>query len=759
MGASLSSFGQLDTRIGDWKVYLSHNQAVQSVERKGTVFTITGGGMFAYTPESGTTETFSTIEGMSNINATTIHYAPENDLLFIGYEDGMIDYYTANNTFDYITDIRRNEFFTQKRINSFASNDKQLFVGTNFGLVVYTLDDLLPAFTITQIADNSSQTPVVSVAEYNRRIWVVLENEQLYSAPTDFPNLTDPSIWRAEIGVDDLPDSVAVRQVAATPTALYVTADTLVYRRFNHIWRVFHEAPQDRYVSMYSRGNQLGFAVRGETVTLTEGVQGHFRTYIESTANSALPVDDAIYIAGEFQGLIRVIPGTGRDTLSPIGPTNNNAIRVAAGNGEVYIAPRGYDESLVTVADAAGIYYFSQNTGWKILNQFNGTLPSDRSNASFARAYYDESSNTAYIGSWGRGMVSLKNGELLNAYDCANSGLSFIYNTACDNTIPDNTRVSGMDKDNNGNLWVSMAFAQSPVAMLSSSGTWFDFPSSQFAGGLHLVDLITDDWGTKWMINRKSGLVVYNHNNTPSDLSDDISFTLTSGLNQGDLPSNNVFSIAKDKDGFVWVGTDLGAVVFYDVFSISQGNRVDAICPVLNQRCLLKDEIINAIAVDGGNRKWMATNNGVYLIGADGDESITHFTEENSPLLSNGVQDVAVDNSTGEVFFATDRGLISWRGESTEGKTNCDDVYVFPNPVFTDYDGLITIDGTPAESVVKITTVSGRLVRELRSEGGRTTWDGLDAYGNKVKSGVYLAFIANRNGENPCIGKFAIVSR
>ncbi|MEO0473920.1 MAG: Por secretion system protein, partial [Bacteroidota bacterium] len=117
------------------------------------------------------------------------------------------------------------------------------------------------------------------------------------------------------------------------------------------------------------------------------------------------------------------------------------------------------------------------------------------------------------------------------------------------------------------------------------------------------------------------------------------------------------------------------------------------------------------------------------------------------------------DQTTGEVFFGTTAGIISYQGDATIGASNCEDVLVFPNPVFTDFDGLINIRGTAAESTVKITTVSGLLVREVESQGGTATWDGRDVYGNKVRSGVYLALIANKNGENACIGKFSVIAR
>ncbi|MEO1450387.1 MAG: transcriptional regulator, partial [Bacteroidota bacterium] len=198
-------------------------------------------------------------------------------------------------------------------------------------------------------------------------------------------------------------------------------------------------------------------------------------------------------------------------------------------------------------------------------------------------------------------------------------------------------------------------------------------------------------------------------------------------------------------------------VVYYDPASIALGSIVDASTPVFDQTGLLSNNVVRSIAVDGGNRKWIGTENGVFLVAENGDDVIHHFTKENSPLLSNRVNDVAIDQSTGEVFIATDKGLISYQGDATLGDRDCNDVLVYPNPVRPDYEGTITIRGAARGSAVKITTVSGMLVRELESQGSTATWDGLDTFGNPVRSGIYLALIADRNGEKACIGKFSVI--
>jgi len=150
-----------------------------------------------------------------------------------------------------------------------------------------------------------------------------------------------------------------------------------------------------------------------------------------------------------------------------------------------------------------------------------------------------------------------------------------------------------------------------------------------------------------------------------------------------------VYSIAEDREGNIWVGTNKGPVVYYDPSVIFDNEEFNGYQPEIPRNdgtqfvdLLLSTEKINAIAVDGANRKWFATEkSGVFLVSDDGKKEIHHFTEENSPLFSNNVQTLAVNDKTGEVYFGTDKGIVSYRGEATEGGDDFENVYVFPNPV------------------------------------------------------------------------------
>ena len=219
-------------------------------------------------------------------------------------------------------------------------------------------------------------------------------------------------------------------------------------------------------------------------------------------------------------------------------------------------------------------------------------------------------------------------------------------------------------------------------------------------------------------------------------------------------------SFAEDLEGEIWVGTDNGVSVFYDSNSIFQGANASQVIVTLGEynSYLLEGQQINDIEIDGANRKWFATNNsGVVVTSANGIEEIHHFTSENTPLFSNKVLDIEMNDVTGEVFFATEKGLISLRSESTQGNADFSDVLVFPNPVQPDYTGPITIKGLITDAVVKITDISGNLIYETVALGGQAVWDGKSFDGQKAHTGVYLVFCSDQEGTISHVTKLLFV--
>jgi hypothetical protein len=259
------------------------------------------------------------------------------------------------------------------------------------------------------------------------------------------------------------------------------------------------------------------------------------------------------------------------------------------------------------------------------------------------------------------------------------------------------------------------------------------------------------------------GILVYDHRGTISDHSDDRIAHLNINPGSGALPSNEVVSMAEDKDGSIWVGTDKGVVVFYNPANIFTSESFDAQSILINQdghtQKLLETETVTAISIDGANRKWFGTqNSGVYLMSGDGTKELEHFSIDNSPLLSNTILALEVNPVTGEVFIATEKGLISYKGTSTIGETKCEDTYAYPNPVKPGYSGYIAVRGLVTDAHVRITDIAGNMVFETKAIGGQAIWDGKNFNGERVHSGVYIVFAANEDASETCVTKILFVN-
>jgi hypothetical protein len=252
------------------------------------------------------------------------------------------------------------------------------------------------------------------------------------------------------------------------------------------------------------------------------------------------------------------------------------------------------------------------------------------------------------------------------------------------------------------------------------------------------------------------GLLVFNEAKTFNGLPQYKQYA--SGVGFGNLPSTNVNAIAKDTNGAIWIGTNKGISIVSSPSSVFSSVNSDAKQPIVDGFPLLFDQIVTAIDVDGGNRKWVGTSNGLYLLSADGLRVIYNFTTANCPLPSNTVSEVNINHQTGEVFIITDKGMISFREAATQGFNEeiSTPMQVFPNPVSVNYTGQIGFLGLATNAAVKITDISGQLVYQTQANGGAASWNGRNYNGQKVTAGVYIIFSSTQDGNFGLAGKLFV---
>jgi hypothetical protein len=475
--------------------------------------------------------------------------------------------------------------------------------------------------------------------------------------------------------------------------------------------------------------------------------------------------DGIIWVADNSQGLIKISPSEPLRFIYPDGPASDLISATDVVNGHLWVTHATRSQSWQnTYTPCAFSEYASAD--WRT---FNGrTMPGtviETGNLfdNMSLAIDPSDPQHVFIGSKGNGLLEMRNGIPINTYRENNSTLQVGIGN------PTQCQVVGMDFDENRNLWALNSLAAEPVNMLTPTGYWKSFRIPGIFGAPLLGDLTIDSYGQKWInilgnnAPLGSGLMVFNDNGTLDVTSDDRSRFYSTGIGKGNLPSVDIRAITEDLEGELWIGTGRGIAVIYSPSVATTSSNFDAQQILIKQdginQYLLESEVVTAIAVDGANRKWIGTEaGGLFLMSPDGTEQILNFNELNSPILSNYIISLAIDQNSGEIYVGTNRGLVSYKGDAIKGEGPCGNVIVYPNPVREGYNGPIAISGLVANGSFKITDISGSIVFEGRANGTQAVWNGSDFSGRRVQTGVYLVFSTDDTGENACTTKILFIN-
>jgi hypothetical protein len=398
--------------------------------------------------------------------------------------------------------------------------------------------------------------------------------------------------------------------------------------------------------------------------------------------------DNVIWVGDEYEGLTKVTNIWSSEHFILNGPDFPDAYSLASGQSDVWAVPGGRTSSFEPLYRQVRFAGFTNNN-WITIDGKQDTFLIDYRDA-IAVAVNPANSKDVFIGTMGYGLLEYIDGKFVNHYTPENSSLQQHI------LAPGRVDVTGLTFDSDNNLWAVNSSAPSILSRRNPQGEWKSYALGSVASGVEVDKIAIDQSGQKWILGRNLNLYVFNDNNTDNP-SDDQTKKLTSSAGNGAILGSFVKSIAVDREGLVWLGTDKGVEVFYSPQNVFSGQNFDAQQVLIEQdgygQYLLETETVTAIAVDGSNRKWFGTDRaGLFLMSADGTKEIAHFTEDNSPLLSNTITSLTI-NESGELFIATPKGIISYRSESVEPEPTLDKVVVFPNPVRSNFTGNIAIKG------------------------------------------------------------------
>jgi hypothetical protein len=740
------------TTIGSWSDHLVYNTADCIAVGAEEVFASTGSSLLIYNKKFDELKKMSRINGLTETGISTISWSEENKTLIIAYISTNIDLLINNNIYN-IPDISRKYIPGQKEINRIRTKGKFAYMACSFGIVVVDL-------TKKEILDTWKPGPGTESTE----VWdIAFGNDKIYAATSTgiySADLTDPGLsyfgnWKLNTL---LPNPVGkYTSIIFSENKLYVNLTDPLFAG-DRVYAVNDNVSLFSFISgVYNRS--FDDAPDGFTISSANSVKifssnGSLSKTISSFGWGSPNISQAvidngdIWIADINSGLIKGENLTEFKMLILPGPVSNSAFNITSYNGKTIICGGATDASWNNQGRSMQISIFNNNA-WSSLTP--GTIIDPM------RTLIDpDDVNHIFISTWGRGLLEYKNNILVKQFDETNSPLQTI--------IPGQhyVRICGMAMDKSKYLWITQTEVQGSLKILKPDGSWIVNPVTIDAPTIG--DIIITARGQKWIVlPRGHGLFVLDDNNTPDVFSDD-KYKKLLVQDQENQVVSFVYSVAEDLDGNIWVGTDQGPLIYYNPEQVFDNDlKASRIKIPRNDGTnladyMLKTETITSIAVDGANRKWIGTSgSGAYLLSADGTAQILNFNEQNSPLLSNNIVSLAVDNKTGDVWFGTTKGVQSYRGNATEGGAKFTKVYTFPDPVREDFTGNVTITGLIKDTQVKITDISGNLVFETVSDGGLASWDLKNYTGRRVATGVYLVFCASKDGSQSCVTKMLVI--
>lgn len=742
-----------------WQDHLPYQRSIGVTRIGPVIYCASEEALFSFNTQNGEINRLNKLNGLSDYGIACIGWNNPAGQLIIAYKNGnmdVLDEYGIRN----IPDLKNSSLFIgKKNINHIMVHNGEAYISTDFGIMNADLGSgLIRETYIIGPGGTERRVYQTAVDETSGIIYAATESG-LYSASMAAPLIFYQS-WTPVPGVPQVefnhvvvfngkPVVNKVDPTGSEDSLFTYDAGTLEYLEEEPPNRKFFLEVINGYLVIAAPFNVTCINSLGQVSWNVSNV-----LWEPFLPQAAWP--DAgggrLWMADYFNGLAQITPQYGFSFHRPDGPYSSSVFRLTAGSDQLWVAPGSLDANWDATFNNEGLFSYS-NFDWQHLSaaQFND-----------ARDFVAVAMNPAdpeeiWATAWGSGVYRIYKGELVNHYNSTTTGgvLQPVQGSTSD------LRTGGLTFDDNGDLWITNSLANNPLVVRRADGTWQNFSLGAFGGpSVKFKDIIVTQLQHKWLQTRGNGIVVVNDQDGPLQVK-----KLSASQGSGGLPSASVLTMAEDQDGEIWIGTEDGLGVVYAPENIfSSGGNYDA-QPILIKtnegiyERFLAGQAVTAIVVDGANKKWIGTSSsGVFYVSEDGTETIFQFNTANSPLPSDNVTSIAVDGLTGDVFIGTDRGILSYRGNATEGGDQFNNVFAYPNPVRPGYSGPIFIRGLVTNAQVKITDVAGNIVNEMRAEGGQAIWYGNRFNGERAASGVYLVFLTNDDGTETAVTKILLVN-
>lgn len=734
--------------ISKYENLLNLQNVIKTIVVDDVSFSICEGGLFSYNFANGSYKIYTKSNGLSSQNPTAIA-VDKHKRIWIGHSNGMIDILKQNRKdFEKIFDIK-NSTKTSRKINYIYLSGDTALIATDFGASLIDINKLIFYDTAVKFSTLNADLSVNCLIKYNNRIIAGLDQGLAISRPQN-SNLTSPDSWNVFTVFNGLPsnrilslENVGDTLFIGTSNGLSLTSD------FETFLAPFPGLENHRILDLYEYKNNLYILAKKDgdpySILVYNGIHITGLNQALRGAYNSIYMHNSRMLVSTTYGLVRLdeyFVENSDEIYAPDGPASNIVVEIAVDNkGNLWCASGNNDLT------SRGFYKYD---GFKWENFNLQTAPIISTNS-----YYKVSagkSGNVYLSSWGFGLTIYKNKELIRIDN---------------STYPDligNTQtyivIGGVGEDSEGNIWFLNAHSLTRRSLykMDKNGnlTYFENPYSTQTY-LNAIHLVIDQYDTKWIttkrtsVNATDGLFFFNEKRT-------LSGALPSGWGKANLDaegstSRSVNAIALDKRGELWVGRSLGVNIISNL--LAPNSRISSVFA-------LRQYGVNCIAVDALNQKWIGTNSGLFLLSSDGGSIIAHLTSDNSPLISDNILSIAIEEKKGIIYIASDNGITALYTPFVKGEFNFNNLSVYPNPfIISEYETIkLTITGLQANSKIKIFDINGKQIREIKTIGGGIEfWDGKNDEGEFVGSGIYIIAAVNQNSSESGLVKVAVIRK
>ena len=749
----------LEVKASDdnWTLYPSYHNATYCQVMGGKVYVLASGALYSYDKSDNEVRMYDKITTLSDINIAHIRYSSFINALVVVYSNANIDILYDDGAVYNISDFK-NKQLPDKTINNVDIQGSTAYLSTSFGVVVLDLENME--------FDNTFNTGLNTTCTY-------LFKDRLYTA-------TQSGLYYCETGKNMLDNgnwekfnSTTLKALGALDGRLYsIASDGKLYEILSENNNLELVDGSGKFNYLYSDGNAL-IVISSSSIVKLEGGITKKLCNVNKKYDFILKNKETYWCCGGYAGLVEAAVENNTIVAKGLPLIPNSPIRN-------YCEYMKFTDSGKLLVSGGHVNYFDNIFYSGTLMEYHCkddrwiNLPEDTIRSATGYSYVnicsvDEDPTEPghyFAGSFGYGVYEFREGKFVKHYNHENASLE---SASSGKYAYAYVRVPTVKFDKEGNLWCVNTDVKDVLKVLKKDGTWLSLNYKEIEYWATVVKPYVDSRGWLWLtaIQGDPGLFCAKRNNTPFDTSDDVTGKWLNKFTNQDGISYDIYQlydIAEDNNGDIWVGTNIGVFVIDDPEKFFNDGIFKQIKIARNDGTGLADYFMSGvyikdIEVDGANRKWIGTNNnGIYLVSADGQETIHHFTTENSPLPSDCIESIAINNQTGEVFIGTDKGIASYMSDATTPAEELDknNIYAYPNPVRADYNGYISITGLTYGCDVKIVDAAGYLINEGISNGGLYTWNGRNLRGEKVASGVYYVLTYDSNGKEGVATKILI---